>query len=76
MIRLNLCDYSDVYIHINGAIAVPNTSAQGASPKNWYKKVIFKKCAPFINCIAGIDNTQINDVLDIDAVMPVNNLIE
>ena len=25
MIRFNLCDYSDAYIHVKGTITVPNT---------------------------------------------------
>ena len=33
-------------------------------------------CAPFINCISEINNTQIDNAKDIDIVMPVHNLIE
>ena len=40
------------------------------------KKVIFKTCAPFINCINRINNTQVDDAHDIDLVMPMYNLIE
>ena len=36
----------------------------------------FKHCAPFINCISEINNTQIDNAKDIDIVMPMNNLIE
>ena len=56
MIRSNLCDYSDAYIHVKGTIKVPNTSAQGAAPNNRNKKEMFKNCAPFINCIIQIIN--------------------
>ena len=38
MIRSNLCDYSDVYIHVKGIITVPNTSTQRAAPNNRIKK--------------------------------------
>ena len=38
------------------------------------KKVIFKNCAPFTNCISKINNTQINNAEYIDIVM--HNLIE
>ena len=75
MIRSNLCDYSDAYIHVKGTIAVPNTGA-AAAPNNRNKKVIFKNCAPFTNCIIKINNTQVDDAHDIDVVMPMNNLIE
>ena len=40
------------------------------------KKVIFKNCAPFINCISRINNTPVNDAYDIDVVMPMYDLIE
>ena len=39
------------------------------------KGVIFKDCAPYTDCISEI-NTQIDDVKDIDIVMPMYNLIE
>ena len=37
--------------------------------------MIFKDCAPYTDCISEI-NTQIDDVKDIDFVMPMYNLIE
>ena len=46
MIGSNLCDYSDVYIHVKETITVSNIAAQGAAPNNRNKKVIFKNCAP------------------------------
>ena len=76
MIRSNLCDYSDPYIHVKGTITVTNTSAQGAAPNNRNKKVIFKSCAPFIICFCQINNTQVDDAHDGDVVMPMYNLIE
>ena len=39
-------------------------------------KVIFKNCAPFINSISKINNTQINNAEYIDTVMPMYNLLE
>ena len=36
----------------------------------------FKNCAPFINCISEINNTQVDNAKDIDIVMPMYNLIE
>ena len=52
------------------------TAAQGAAANNTNKKVIFKNCAPFTNCISEINNTQIDNAKDIDIVMPMYNLIE
>ena len=76
MLKSSLCDYSDAYILVKGAITVNNTAAQGAAANNTNKKVIFKNCAPFTNCISEINNTQIDNAKDIDIVMPMYNLIE
>ena len=76
MLKSSLCDYSDAYILVKGTITVNNTAAQGAAANNTNKKVIFKICAPFTNCISEINNTQIDDAKDIDIVMPMYNLIE
>ena len=40
------------------------------------KKVMFKNCAPFFNCISRRSNAQTDNAHDIDVVMPVYNLIE
>ena len=76
MLKSSLCDYSDAYILVKGTITVNNTDAQGAAANNTNKKVIFKNCARFTNCISEINNTQIDNAKDIDIVMPVYNLIE
>ena len=75
MLKSSLCDYSDAYILVKGIISVNNTAA-GAAVNNTNKKVIFKNCAPFTNCIIEINNTQIDNAKDIDIVMPMYNLIE
>ena len=76
MLKSSLCDDSDAYILVKGTITVNNTAAQGAAVNNINKKVIFKNCAPFTNCISEINNTQIDNAKDIDLVMPMYNLIE
>ena len=76
MLKSSLCDYSDAYILVKGTISVNNTAAQGAGANNTNKKVIFKNCAPFTNCISEINNMQIDNAKDIDIVMPMYNLIE
>ena len=76
MLRSSLCDYSDAYILFKGNITVNNTAADGAAANNTNKKVIFKNCAPFTNCISKINNTQIDNAEYIDIVMPMYNLID
>ena len=76
MLKSSLCDYSDAYILVKGTINVNNTATQGAAANNTNKKVIFKNCARFTNCISEINNTQIDNAKDIDIVMPMYNLIE
>ena len=39
-------------------------------------QVVFKNCAPFTKCITKIDGTTIDDVEDLDVVMPMHNLLE
>ena len=78
MLKPILRDYSDAYILVSGTIIITgggdNDSAKWADEKN--KGVIFKNCAPFTDCISEINNNQIDNAKDIDAVMPMYNLIE
>ena len=76
MLRSSLYDYSDAYITVKGNITVNNTADAGAAADNTNKKVIFKNCAPFINCISKINNTQIDNAEYIDIVMAMYSLIE
>ena len=76
MLKSSLCDYSDAYILIKGTISVNNTAAAGAAVNKFNKKVIFKNCAPFTNCISETNNTQIDNAKNIDIVMPMYNLLE
>ena len=76
MLKSSLYDYSDAYILVKGTISINNTAAQGAAANNTDKKVIFKNCAPFTNCISEINNMQTDNAEDIDIVMPMYNLIE
>ena len=76
MLRSSLCDYSDAYIFLKGNVTVNNTADDGAAANNTNKKVIFKSCAPFTNCISKINDTQIDNAEYIDIVMLMYNLIE
>ena len=74
MLRSSLCDYSDAYILVKGNITVNNTANIGAAANNTSKKVIFKNCAPFTNCISKINNTQIDIAEYIDANVQPNRI--
>ena len=78
MLRSNLCDYAYAYILANGRITITgvgdNAAARQVDERD--KSVTFKNCAPFIECISRINNTEIDNAKDIDTVMPMYNLIE
>ena len=78
MLRSSLCDYSDVYVPVSGAITIAgagdNDAARRLNGRN--KGVIFKNCAPFTDCISEINNTQIDNAKYIHVVMPMYNLNE
>ena len=78
MLKSSLCDYSDGYIFVKGKIKITgagdDAAARQADEKD--KGVAFKNCAPFINCISEINNTQIDNAKDIDIIMPLYNLLE
>ena len=65
-----------MHILVKGNISVNNNAGAGAAANNIGKKVIFKNCAPFTNCISKINNTQIDTAEYIYIVMPMYNLIE
>ena len=76
MLRSSLCDYGDAYILVKENITVNNTAGASAAANNTNKKVIFKNCVPFTNCISKIYKTQIDNAEHIDTVMPKYNVIE
>ena len=76
MLKSSLCNYSDANILVKGTISVNNTAAADADANNTSRKVRFKNCAPFTNCINEINITPVESAKDIDIVMPMYNLIE
>ena len=78
MLKSSLSDYSDAYILVKETITITGRGADAAARQadERDKGVSFKNCAPFINCISEINNTQIDNAKDIDIVMPMYNLIE
>ena len=72
MLRFDLCDYSDAYIVGKGDITLEGDN--DANKRN--KNLAFKNNAPFINCISKTNCIKIDNAEDLDAVMPMYNLLE
>ena len=72
MLRSDLCDYSDAYIAVKGRISVTGTN--NANRRN--KTLTFKNNVSFRSCISKISNTYVDNVEDLDIVVPVYNLLE
>ena len=72
MLRSSTCDCSDTCVLVKEA----KKCETAAASNNAYKKVTFKNCAPFTNCISRINNAQIDDAIDIDIVIPLYDFIE
>ena len=67
VLKSNLCDYNDDYILVRGNITIIGYQVT---------KIAFRNCAPFTKCTTKIDGAKIDDVEDLDVVMPMYNLIE
>ena len=79
MLRLNLCDYSDAYILVQGAITVTAPGANNGANNIRDKRnrpLILKNNAPFVSCITRINGELIEDADDLDIVIPMYNLLE
>ena len=72
MLRLDLCDYSDTYISVQGTIALVGTNSNNRRDK----LLSFKNNAPFRSCISKINNTFMGNVENFDMVMWAYNLLE
>ena len=59
-------------------ITAANVTATNTANNNAFgdKKLVFKNNAPFINCILKINGGKIDNAEDLDAVMPMYNLLE
>ena len=78
MLKSSLCDYSDAYILVKGAITITGTGADKAvrQTDERNKQVAFKNCAPFINWISEINSIQVDNAKHLVVVMPLYSLIE
>ena len=66
MLESRLCDYSDVYILVNGKITITGAGddAEARQTDERDKGVSFKNCAPFTNCISEIQIDRIKTQID------------
>ena len=78
LLKSILCDYSYPQILFKGRITITGDGADAAARQadERDKEIIFKTCAPFINCKSEINNTELDNAKDIIIVMPMYNLIE
>ena len=63
MLKSSLCNYSDAYILVSRSITAAGAGATDATitgDRN-NKQVKFKNCAPFIDCIMELNNTQVDN---------------
>ena len=72
MLKSDLCNYTDAYIVVKGAIIVEGTNANNQIDK----MLNFKNKNPFIWCISKIDNTLMDNPEDLDIVMAMYNLLQ
>ena len=72
MLRSDLYDYSDAYIIVKATITVEGNN----DDKTRNKRVIFKNNTQRRSCISKINNTFIDNVEDLDIVIPMYNLLE
>ena len=78
MLKSSLCDYNGAYILVKRKITITGAGddAEARQADERDKDVAFKNCAPFINCISDINNSQVDNTKGIGIVMPMCNLIE
>ena len=78
MRKSSLCDYSDAYILVKRRITTTGEGDDAATRQTdeRNKGILFKNCAPFINCKSEMNNIEINNAKEIDKVMPMYDLVE
>ena len=74
MLRSDLCNYRDAYIVVKEKIDLLATAANENDKDE--KNVAFIDNAPFRSCISKINSALIDNVEDLDIVMPMYNLSE
>ena len=78
-LRSDLCNFNEAYIVVTGKINATNAQFPDhddiPNGANYSRKVSLKNSAPFFNCILKINNQLIEDVQDLDFVVPMYNLL-
>ena len=72
MLRSNLCNFSDMFIVLEGDITLEGDN--NANKRN--KNLAFKNSGPFINCVPKVNGKKIDNAEDLDVVIPMHNLLE
>ena len=77
MLESSLCNNSDAYILVKGTITAVGQRVNDVAIVAYRnsKQAILKNRAPFNDCVSTINNTQIDNVKDLDTVMAMYNLI-
>ena len=68
VLKPNLCDYSEVYILVDGTIRADEVGAN--------TRLALKNCAPFTKCNLEINDEHVDTAENLDITMPMYNLIE
>ena len=68
VLKPNLCDYTEVYILVDGTIR--------AAAANANTRLALKNCAPFTKCNLEINDEHVDTAENLDIVIPMYNLIE
>ena len=71
IVKSDLCDYSNAYIVVQGRITVDDTD--DTNKRN--KKLAFKNNDPFRSCTLKINNKLIDNIENLDIIMPMYNLL-
>ena len=75
MLRLDLCNYSDAYIVVKGDITLTKTTDRDIiDVRNRF--LTFKNNAPFTDCILKINGVIIDNVENLDVVMPMYSTVK
>ena len=72
MLRSDLCNYYDGYVWVKGAITTTNPNNNA----NFGRRLTLENNAPFISSVSKINGELVENVEDLDIVMPMYNLLE
>ena len=70
MLKLSLCVITVMHLQfVKGTISGANTEKAGATSNKNYEKEIFKNPPSFTDYISQVNNTQVDNVRDVNVVM-------